>query len=65
MSAPLDEANFPHYKRVSDYLLGTCIGEGSFAKVRVGLHCPTKEKVRPNQEGNQGDKGAVVPSLAK
>nr|CAB3254896.1 hormonally up-regulated neu tumor-associated kinase homolog A [Phallusia mammillata] len=40
-----EEENFPHYKRVSDYLLGSCIGEGSFAKVRVGLHCPTKEKV--------------------
>ncbi|CAK8679913.1 unnamed protein product [Clavelina lepadiformis] len=43
--AELDETTFPHYKRVSDYLLGTCIGEGSFAKVRVGLHRPTKEKV--------------------
>nr|XP_026692612.1 hormonally up-regulated neu tumor-associated kinase homolog A [Ciona intestinalis] len=41
----ITEENFPHYKRVSDYLLGTCVGEGSFAKVRLALHCPTKEKV--------------------
>jgi len=41
--------DFPHYKKVSDYLLGSTIGEGSFAKVRVGLHLPTKEKVRNNK----------------
>ena len=36
---------FPHYKRVANYLLGNKIGEGSFAKVYVGLHTPTGEKV--------------------
>lgn len=40
-----NEVNFPIYKKISDYLLGSCIGEGSFAKVRVGYHRPTKEKV--------------------
>ena len=32
-------------KRVGSYVLGRTIGEGSFAKVRLGLHLPTKEKV--------------------
>ena len=36
---------FPHSKRVGGYLLGKTIGEGSFAKVKLGLHIVTGEKV--------------------
>lgn len=37
---------FQHHKRVGPYLLGSRkLGEGSFAKVREGLHVPTGEKV--------------------
>lgn len=37
---------FSHTKRVGGYLLGKTIGEGSFAKVKLGLHIVTGEKVR-------------------
>ena len=37
---------YPHTKRVGNYLLGKTLGEGSFAKVREGLHTVTGEKVR-------------------
>lgn len=37
--------NFPHTKRVGNYLLGRTLGEGSFAKVKEGLHVLTGEKV--------------------
>ncbi|XP_064629382.1 serine/threonine-protein kinase par-1-like [Lineus longissimus] len=37
--------NFPHSKRVGNYLLGRTLGEGSFAKVKEGLHTLTGEKV--------------------
>jgi len=40
-----NQVDFPHYKRVGDYLLGEKLGEGSFAKVRVGLHVLSREKV--------------------
>ena len=40
--------NFPHTKRVGQYLLGRTLGEGSFAKVKEGLHILTGEKVRVN-----------------
>jgi len=36
---------FPHTKRVGNYLLGRTIGEGSFAKVKEGLHVVTGEQV--------------------
>nr|XP_060626419.1 hormonally up-regulated neu tumor-associated kinase [Anolis sagrei ordinatus] len=36
---------FPHTKRVGNYLIGRKLGEGSFAKVREGLHVVTGEKV--------------------
>ncbi|XP_074651210.1 uncharacterized protein LOC141905968 isoform X2 [Tubulanus polymorphus] len=36
---------FPHNKRVGNYLLGKTIGEGSFAKVKEGMHTLTGEKV--------------------
>ena len=35
-------------QRVGDYLLGEKLGEGSFAKVRVGLHVISREKVSKN-----------------
>ena len=37
--------NFPHSKRVGNYLLGRTLGEGSFAKVKEALHILTGEKV--------------------
>jgi hypothetical protein len=37
--------NFPHTKQVGAYLIGRTIGEGSFAKVKEGLHVLTGEKV--------------------
>lgn len=37
--------NFP-CKRVGNYLLGKKLGEGAFAKVRLGLHRHTGQKVR-------------------
>ena len=43
--------NFYHTKRVGNYLIGRKLGEGSFAKVREGLHALTGEKVR----GRSGD----------
>uniref|UniRef100_A0A1A8E3E7 non-specific serine/threonine protein kinase n=1 Tax=Nothobranchius kadleci TaxID=1051664 RepID=A0A1A8E3E7_NOTKA len=36
---------FYHTKRVGSYLIGRKLGEGSFAKVREGLHTLTGEKV--------------------
>lgn len=38
-------ARFPHNKRVGSYLLGRKLGEGSFAKVKEGLHTLTGQKV--------------------
>lgn len=32
-------------KKVGNYLLGKLIGQGSFAKVRQGLHIIAREKV--------------------
>ena len=32
-------------KRVGGYILGRTLGEGSFAKVRLGTHIGTDEKV--------------------
>ncbi|XP_058483784.1 hormonally up-regulated neu tumor-associated kinase homolog A isoform X1 [Solea solea] len=37
--------SFYHTKRVGNYLIGRKLGEGSFAKVREGLHAMTGEKV--------------------
>uniref|UniRef100_A0A8D0GYX0 non-specific serine/threonine protein kinase n=1 Tax=Sphenodon punctatus TaxID=8508 RepID=A0A8D0GYX0_SPHPU len=37
--------DFQHTKRVGNYLIGRKLGEGSFAKVREGLHVVTGEKV--------------------
>ncbi|XP_065718655.1 hormonally up-regulated neu tumor-associated kinase isoform X2 [Patagioenas fasciata] len=37
--------DFQHTKRVGNYLIGRKLGEGSFAKVREGLHVLTGEKV--------------------
>ncbi|XP_036393337.1 hormonally up-regulated neu tumor-associated kinase homolog A-like [Megalops cyprinoides] len=45
-SPPRDTFNsFYHTKRVGNYLIGRKLGEGSFAKVREGLHAMTGEKV--------------------
>ncbi|XP_056588604.1 hormonally up-regulated neu tumor-associated kinase homolog A [Triplophysa dalaica] len=37
--------NFPHTKRVGSYLVGKMINKGSFAKVMLGMHITTGEKV--------------------
>ena len=37
--------NFSHHKRVGDYFLGEVLGEGSFAKTRLGAHVFSGEKV--------------------
>ncbi|KAM9319519.1 hormonally up-regulated neu tumor-associated kinase [Gastrophryne carolinensis] len=37
--------NFQHTKRVGNYLIGRKLGEGSFAKVREGIHVVTGERV--------------------
>ena len=42
-----DVRSFLHHKRVGNYLLGRTLGEGSFAKVKEGMHSLTGEKVRP------------------
>ncbi|VDN16320.1 unnamed protein product [Dibothriocephalus latus] len=36
---------YRHKKRVGDYLIGRCIGKGSFATVYEAMHVPTGEKV--------------------
>ncbi|BHF70578.1 hypothetical protein SprV_0301363000 [Sparganum proliferum] len=36
---------YKHKKRVGDYLIGRCIGKGSFATVYEAMHAPTGEKV--------------------
>lgn len=46
--------DFQHTKRVGNYLIGRKLGEGSFAKVREGLHVLTGEKV----SGREGPAGA-------
>ncbi|XP_019647797.1 PREDICTED: serine/threonine-protein kinase par-1-like [Branchiostoma belcheri] len=43
--APGLAESYPHTKRVGSYLIGRTLGEGSFAKVREGLHTVTGEKV--------------------
>jgi len=43
--------NFYHTKRVGNYLIGRKLGEGSFAKVREGLHALTGEKVSLGEGG--------------
>lgn len=43
--AKADLEPFSSAKRVGSYLFGRTIGEGSFAKVKEGLHVSTGEKV--------------------
>ena len=40
-----DIRGFVHHKKVGNYLLGRTLGEGSFAKVKEGMHVLTGEKV--------------------
>lgn len=40
-----DIRGFVHHKKVGNYLLGRTLGEGSFAKVKEGMHVQTGEKV--------------------
>ncbi|VEL10659.1 unnamed protein product [Protopolystoma xenopodis] len=39
--------SYKYTKKVGSYLLGRCLGSGSFAKVHEALHLPTGEKVNP------------------
>lgn len=34
-----------HERRIGNYILGRSIGEGTFGKVKIGVHIPTGEKV--------------------
>lgn len=45
--------DFQHTKRVGNYLIGRKLGEGSFAKVREGLHVLTGEKVLRRDRGSR------------
>lgn len=38
-------SSYPHSKRVGCYMLGRTLGQGSFAKVKEGVHTVTGEKV--------------------
>lgn len=50
--------DFQHHKRVGNYLIGSRkLGEGSFAKVREGLHVLTGEKVSRPGRGVPGLSG--------
>lgn len=66
--------DFQHHKRVGNYLIGSRkLGEGSFAKVREGLHVLTGEKVSfpgrwppdppapPPRDGRSGREGRWGP----
>ena len=37
--------SLPKNKKIGDYLLLSTIGRGTFSKVKLGLHIPTKQKV--------------------
>lgn len=56
--------DFQHHKRVGPYLVGSRkLGEGSFAKVREGLHVLTGEKVSGRRAGRGRGRG-VGPRAA-
>ena len=40
-----DVRSYVHSKRVTNYLIGSLLGEGSFAKVKEGFHVLVGEKV--------------------
>lgn len=42
---PDDIRGYVHAKRINDYLVGSTLGEGSFAKVREAFHVLVGEKV--------------------
>lgn len=41
-------------RKIGDYILGRSIGEGTFGKVKIGIHIPTGEKVSVLQIGLNG-----------
>ena len=46
VSVPLDHVRgYVHHKRVNSYLVGSTLGEGSFAKVKEAFHVSVGEKV--------------------
>jgi hypothetical protein len=38
----------PGEMKIGNYILGKSIGEGTFGKVKLGVHVPTGEKVSPH-----------------
>lgn len=45
--------DYMHTKRVQNYLVGSTLGEGSFAKVKEALHILVGEKVRRREMGEE------------
>lgn len=45
MESKANEEDLSKKKKVGNYLLGKIVGQGSFAKVRLGLHIIAREKV--------------------
>ena len=59
-----DVRSFLHHKRVGNYLLGRTLGEGSFAKVKEGMHSLTGEKVTPRSVTDVADCTPEIPLAA-
>ena len=45
-----DVRSYVHSKRVTHYMVGSTLGEGSFAKVKEGFHVLVGEKVHSARE---------------
>lgn len=45
-----DVRSYVHSKRVTQYMIGSTLGEGSFAKVKEGFHVLVGEKVQSGRQ---------------